>query len=106
VALKRVNREIDGMERVKARTAHVKAARTALAMRFDTACKERASKVLGEVRTIAEQIGVSAELLHIPNAHPATAIVETAKSRGWDLIVIALSRASRPQEAVLGEPSI
>jgi hypothetical protein len=33
VALKRVNREIDGMERVKARTAHVKAALTVLAMR-------------------------------------------------------------------------
>jgi hypothetical protein len=32
-ALKRVNREIDRMEKVEARTAHVKAAQTALAMR-------------------------------------------------------------------------
>jgi nucleotide-binding universal stress UspA family protein len=56
---------------------------------FDAACKARASKVLEEVRAMAEQIGISAELLHVPNAHAATAIIETAKSRGCDLIVMA-----------------
>jgi nucleotide-binding universal stress UspA family protein len=56
---------------------------------FDTANKEHAGKVLDEVRAMAEQIGISAELLHVPNAHPATAIIETAKSRGCDLIVMA-----------------
>jgi nucleotide-binding universal stress UspA family protein len=43
--------------------------------RFDATCKERAGKVLDEARAIAEQIGISAELLHVPNAHPATAIM-------------------------------
>jgi nucleotide-binding universal stress UspA family protein len=57
--------------------------------RFDAACKERAGKVLDEVRAMAEQIGISAELLHVPYAHPATAIIETAKSRRCDLIVMA-----------------
>ena len=57
--------------------------------RFDAVCKERAGKVLDEARAIAEQIGISVELLHVPNAHPATAIVEAAKSRGCDLIVMA-----------------
>jgi nucleotide-binding universal stress UspA family protein len=38
---------------------------------------------------MSEQIGKPAELLHVPNAHPATAIIETAKSRGCDLIVMA-----------------
>ena len=56
---------------------------------FDAASKERAGKVLDEAQAIAEQIGISAELLHVPNAHPATAIIETAKSRGCDLIVMA-----------------
>jgi nucleotide-binding universal stress UspA family protein len=56
----------------------------------DAACKERAGKVLDEARAMAEQIGISAELLHVPNAaHPATAIIEAAKSRGCDLIVMA-----------------
>jgi nucleotide-binding universal stress UspA family protein len=57
--------------------------------RFDAACKESAGKVLGEARAMAEQIGISAELLHVPNARPAAAIIETAKSRGCDLIVMA-----------------
>jgi nucleotide-binding universal stress UspA family protein len=56
---------------------------------WDVACKVRASKVLDEARATAKQIGISAELLHVPNAHPATAIIETAKSRGCDLIVIS-----------------
>lgn len=56
---------------------------------FDAACKQRADKVLDQARSTAERNGLSAELLHIPNAHPATAIVETAKSRGCDLVVMA-----------------
>jgi len=56
--------------------------------RFDAASKKRAGKVLDEARAMAEQIGISAELLHVPNAHPATAIIKTAKSRGCDLIVM------------------
>jgi nucleotide-binding universal stress UspA family protein len=54
----------------------------------DAACKERAGKVLDEARAMAEQIGISAEFLHVPNAYPAPAIVETAKSRGCELIVM------------------
>jgi nucleotide-binding universal stress UspA family protein len=56
--------------------------------RHGAACKERAGKVLDEARAMAEQIGISAELLHVPNAYPAPAIVETAKSRGCELIVM------------------
>ena len=55
---------------------------------FDAAWKERAGKVLDEARAMAEQIRMSVELLHVPNAHPATTIIETAKSRGCDLIVM------------------
>ncbi|MCC8950027.1 universal stress protein [Bradyrhizobium brasilense] len=57
--------------------------------RFDAAKKERAAKILDEARAIAAKVGMSAELLHVPNAHPATAIVDTAKSRGCDLIVMS-----------------
>jgi nucleotide-binding universal stress UspA family protein len=57
--------------------------------RFDEACKESAGKALDGARAMAEQIGISVELLHVPNAYAATAIIETAKSRGCDLIVMA-----------------
>jgi nucleotide-binding universal stress UspA family protein len=56
---------------------------------FDAASKERAGKVLDEARVMAERDGISPELLHVPNAHPATAIIEAAKSRGCDLVVMA-----------------
>lgn len=56
---------------------------------FDAASRERAGKVLDQAKAMAQQVGISAELLHVPNAHPATAIIETAKSRGCDLIVMA-----------------
>jgi nucleotide-binding universal stress UspA family protein len=55
---------------------------------FEAARKKRAGDVLDEARAVAKQIGISVELLHVPNAHPATAIIETAKSRGCDLIVM------------------
>jgi len=55
---------------------------------FDTVRKEHVSEILDKARALADQIGISAELLHVPNTHPATAIVETAKSRGCDLIVM------------------
>ena len=55
---------------------------------FNAGRKAFASRVLDEARAIAEQTGIFAELVHIPNAHPATAIIETAKSRGCDLIIM------------------
>ncbi|MET4260457.1 nucleotide-binding universal stress UspA family protein [Bradyrhizobium sp. S3.12.5] len=57
--------------------------------RYDASHKGRAGKVLKEALSMAEQIGITAVLLHVPNAHAATAIVETAKSRGCDLIVMS-----------------
>ena len=69
---------------------------------FDAACKERAGKVLDEARSMAERIGISAELLHVPNAHPATAIIETAKSRGCDLVVMASHGRRGLRKLILG----
>ena len=50
--------------------------------RFDAACKERAGKVLDEARAMAEQIGISAELLHVPNAPPATYSITSSARDG------------------------
>ena len=57
--------------------------------RYDAACKEHARKVLDEAGAMAERIGMSAELLHVSSPHPASAIIETARSKGCDLIVMA-----------------
>jgi nucleotide-binding universal stress UspA family protein len=69
---------------------------------FDAACKERAAKILDEASAMAEQVGVSAERLHVPNAYPAAAIIETAQSRGCDLIVMASHGRRGVRKLLLG----
>lgn len=56
---------------------------------YDNVQKEFAEKVLGAAQKAAEAAGVTVTTLHVPNSQPADAIVETATSRGCDLIVMA-----------------
>ena len=46
-------------------------------------------RLLAGVIEIASKLGVACETLHVKDRHPAEGIVETAKSRGCDLIVMA-----------------
>jgi len=70
---------------------------------FDEAHKQRAGKVLDDVRAMAKQAGISADVLHVPNAlNPATVIIDTAKSRGCDLIVMASHGHRGLKKLVLG----
>lgn len=56
---------------------------------FEESQKQFAEDVLGRVREAAGRLGVPASTVHVPDAIPATAIVETARSQGCDLIVMA-----------------
>jgi nucleotide-binding universal stress UspA family protein len=69
---------------------------------FDAARDERAGKILHEARMMAEQSGVPAELLHVQSMHPAAAIIETARSRGCDLIVMSSHGHRGFKKLVLG----
>ena len=48
-----------------------------------------ANKILAACKEQAEQAGVTAATIHVPDTDPDKAIVETAKTRGCDLIVMA-----------------
>ena len=54
---------------------------------YEKATKEAAATVLSEVRGEARTIGVECETLHVTN-FPAEAIIETAKAKACDLIVM------------------
>lgn len=56
---------------------------------YDKLQDEFAARVLTTAKQAADQRGVAAETIHIRNAQPAEAIIETAKARGCDLIVMA-----------------
>ena len=56
---------------------------------YDEIQKEFADRVLGLAKAVADKAGVAAKTLHVPNSPPAEAIIETAKSQGVDIIVMA-----------------
>jgi nucleotide-binding universal stress UspA family protein len=49
----------------------------------------RAESILSGVREAAKAAGVTCETLHVNDQFPAEGIIETAKSRGCDLIMMA-----------------
>ena len=51
--------------------------------------KEAAEKVLAAAKEAAGRMGVDAEAVHIENALPAEAIIETAKARNCSLIAMS-----------------
>jgi nucleotide-binding universal stress UspA family protein len=56
---------------------------------YEAGQKKWASEVLVGVKAAADKLGVEAETLHVPDALPAEAIIETAGSRGCGLIVMS-----------------
>lgn len=56
---------------------------------YEASQTQAAKKTLADARTAADHLGVDAETVHIPQAHPAEAIVEVANSRHCSLIVMA-----------------
>lgn len=57
--------------------------------RYEEEQKRFANDVLSAIRAEAGKLGVAINTLHVPNAHPATAIIETAANLECDLIVMA-----------------
>lgn len=56
---------------------------------YDEHCRQTAAAILGKARDDADAAGVDRETLHVENSTPARAILETAKQRSCDLIVLA-----------------
>jgi len=56
---------------------------------YEEGCAANASKILRMVSDIAKRIGVECETLHVKDHFPAEGIIETAKTRNCDLIVMA-----------------
>ena len=56
---------------------------------YEAGQKKWAGEVLARMKAAADKLGVEAETLHVPDALPAEAIIETAKSRGCGLIVMS-----------------
>jgi nucleotide-binding universal stress UspA family protein len=56
---------------------------------FDKAASANAAQILAGVSAAASKAGVACDTLHVKDQYPAEGIVEAAKARGCDLIVMA-----------------
>jgi nucleotide-binding universal stress UspA family protein len=56
---------------------------------YEASQKKWADEVLAKVKAAADKLGVEVDLLHVADALPAEAILETAKSRGCSLIAMS-----------------
>ena len=55
---------------------------------YDDACRKLAQTTLSSAEKAAAAAGVACETLHVENSAPARAILDTAKARSCDLIVL------------------
>lgn len=51
--------------------------------------RKEAEEMLAPIKATAERMGIEAHIVHIPDARAATAILDTARERGCNLIVMA-----------------
>jgi nucleotide-binding universal stress UspA family protein len=68
---------------------------------YEKAAAEEAARILGAVSDAAKKQGVACETVHVNN-FPAEGIIETAKSRGCDLIVMSSHGRRGIARALLG----
>jgi nucleotide-binding universal stress UspA family protein len=65
-----------------------------------------AAKVLGAVAVMAKAATVACETVHVSNEHPYKAIIDTAKSKGCDLILMASHGRRGVSAFVLGSETV
>jgi nucleotide-binding universal stress UspA family protein len=65
-------------------------------------CRRLAETVLAQAEEVAAAAGVHCETIHVPDRAPAAAIMETAKGRGADLIVLTSQGRTGLERLMLG----
>ena len=56
---------------------------------YEKGAADNAAQVLGAAAEQAKALGVACEILHVPQQYPAEGIIEAAKAKKVDLIVMA-----------------
>ena len=56
---------------------------------YDKAAADNAARILASVSDVAKKKQVACDALHVKDHYPADGIIDTAKARGCDLIVMA-----------------
>jgi nucleotide-binding universal stress UspA family protein len=73
---------------------------------FERAASESALRILEGARKLAEEDGMIAETVHVPDKRPAEGIIRTAEDRKCDLIVMASHGRRGLQRLFLGSQAL
>ena len=68
--------------------------------------QEHAGKTLGAAAHAAQAAGVACEIVHVEHEHPYQAIIDTAVSKGCDLIVMASHGRHGVSAIILGSETV
>jgi nucleotide-binding universal stress UspA family protein len=74
--------------------------------RYKARMREHAEKTLGAVARAAQAAGVACETIQVEHEHPYKAIIDTAESKGCDLIVMASHGRHGISAIVLGSETV
>ena len=74
--------------------------------RYKARMKEHADKTLGAVADAARSAGVAYDTVYVEHEHPYQAIIDTAKSKGCDLVVMASHGRHGVSAVVLGSETV
>ena len=69
---------------------------------YERIAADAARRVLATAESAAKEKGVAGEFVHVPDRHPADGILQTAKEKGCDLIVIASHGRRGVQKVLMG----
>src|SRR5271169_2807257 len=76
------------------------------AAQYNARMQEHAKKTLGAVAQAAQAVGVACEMVHVEHEHPYQAIIDSAGSKGCDLIVMASHGRHGISAIVLGSETV
>jgi nucleotide-binding universal stress UspA family protein len=68
--------------------------------------REKAARILGAVANATKAAGIACEAVHVEDEHPYKAIIDTAKSKQCDLIVMASHGRRGMSAIVLGSETV
>ena len=69
-------------------------------------CEDRAAKCLGVIKTAASAVGVPCEIANVAAEHPYEGIIDTAKTAGCDVIVMASHGRRGASALILGSETV
>ena len=75
-------------------------------VQYTARMQEHAEKTLGVVAQAAQAAGIACEMTHVEHEHPYQAIIDTAESKGCDLIVMASHGRHGMSAIVLGSETV